>query len=56
MSQNIPPNVLFFSKKCKTSATFITMCQQYKILKYFQMIDVDEFMFLVDNNDTLIAY
>lgn len=40
--QNIPPNVLFFSKKCKTSNLFITMCQQNKILKYFQMIDVDD--------------
>ena len=40
--QNIPPNVLFFSKKCKTSNLFITMCQQHKVLKYFQMIDVDD--------------
>jgi hypothetical protein len=40
--QNIPPNVLFFSKKCKTSSLFITMCQQNKVLKYFQMIDVDD--------------
>lgn len=37
-----PPNILFFSKKCKTSNLFITMCQQNKILKYFQMIDVDD--------------
>ena len=42
MSQNIPPNVLFFSKKCKTSTLFITMCQQNKLLKYFQLIDVDD--------------
>lgn len=41
-SSNIPPNVLFFSKKCKTCNLFITMCQQNKILKYFQMIDVDD--------------
>lgn len=40
--QNVPSNVLFFSKKCKTSNLFITMCQQNKILKYFQMIDVDD--------------
>lgn len=40
--KSIPPNVLFFSKKCKTSNLFITMCQQHKILKYFQMIDVDD--------------
>lgn len=36
------PNVLFFSKKCKTCNHFILMCQQNKILKYFQLIDVDD--------------
>lgn len=36
------PNVLFFSKKCKTCTHFITMCQQNKILKYFKLIDVDD--------------
>ena len=39
---NNPPNVLFFSKKCKTCNLFMTMCQQNKILKYFQIIDVDD--------------
>lgn len=38
MSQNI----LFFSKNCKTCNTFITMCHQNKILKHFQMIDIDD--------------
>lgn len=42
MSNAIPPNVLFFSKKCKTCNTFITMCQQNKILKYFRMVDIDD--------------
>ena len=42
ISSNTPPNILFFSKKCKTCNLFITMCQQNKILKYFQMIDVDD--------------
>ena len=37
-----PPNILFFSKHCKTCNLFITMCQQNKVLKYFQMIDVDD--------------
>jgi hypothetical protein len=40
--QGTPPNVLFFSKKCKTCNVFMTMCQQNKILKYFQLIDVDD--------------
>lgn len=42
MSNPMPPNVLFFSKNCKTCNTFITMCQQNKILKYFRMVDVDD--------------
>ena len=42
MSNSVPPNVLFFSKKCKTCNTFITMCQQNKILKYFRMVDIDD--------------
>lgn len=39
---NIPQNLLFFSKKCKTCNLFITLCQQNKVLKYFQLIDVDD--------------
>ena len=46
MSKNIqssnPPNILFFSKKCKTCNLFMSMCQQNKILKFFQLIDVDD--------------
>lgn len=42
MSNSVPPNVLFFSKNCKTCNTFITMCQQNKILKYFRMVDIDD--------------
>jgi len=42
MSNSMPPNVLFFSKNCKTCNTFITMCQQNKILKYFRMVDIDD--------------
>lgn len=39
--QNTPPNVLFYSKNCKTSSLFMSLCQQNKILKYFQLVDVD---------------
>lgn len=41
-SSNTPKNVLFFSKKCKTCNLFMTMCQQNKVLKHFQIIDVDD--------------
>jgi len=37
-----PPNVLFFSKNCKTCAIFMNIAQQNKILKFFQLIDVDD--------------
>jgi hypothetical protein len=35
------PNLLFFSNKCKTCSHFINVCHQNKLLKYFQLIDID---------------
>jgi len=39
---NSPPNVLFYSKNCKTCNMFITSCHKYNILKHFQMICIDD--------------
>jgi hypothetical protein len=41
-SPTVPPNVLFFSKKCKTCNIFMSLCQQNKLLKFFKLIDVDD--------------
>ena len=39
---NSPPNVLFYSKNCKTCNMFITSCHKFNILKHFQMICIDD--------------
>lgn len=41
MSSNITQNVLFYSEKCKTCNLFITLCHNNKILKFFNLINVD---------------
>lgn len=42
MSNSIHTNLLFFSKNCNTCITFINMCRNHNILKYFNLIDVDD--------------
>ena len=39
---NSSPNVLFYSKNCKTCSMFITNCHKNNILKHFQMICIDD--------------
>lgn len=42
--QNTPahPNILFYSKQCKSCNIFINQCHKHNILKYFKLVCVDE--------------
>jgi hypothetical protein len=41
-SSNVPQNILFYSEKCQTCKHFITLCYQNKVLKFFQLVNVDD--------------
>jgi hypothetical protein len=41
MNQN-NPNLLFYSKKCKTCELFITTCHNNNVLKYLKLICIDD--------------
>ena len=41
-NQTSLPNILFYSNTCKTCNMFMTMCQNNKLLKYFQLVCVDD--------------
>ena len=41
-NQASAPNILFYSNTCKTCNMFMTMCQNNKLLKYFQLVCVDD--------------